>query len=260
VTSTSSPIDRQSATPYYLQLVEVLEERIADGVIAVGERLPSENDLCSEFGLSRATVRQALQVLETRGQAQRIPNRGVFVHQGSEPERGWVIQGREGFLENAIRSGNQAVTTAVLRHGVIAIGAVSARLLEVPEGSEAFELVRVRSVNGVPALYSVNTLAASLIEVLTSARDVLDGSGSLTDAVESAGYHLGGASRTIRAAAASDEIASALGVATGSPLLQIRSTSWTDDGRRFDVYETWVRSEVVPLEIEVGVVPLPPMN
>ena len=257
MTSTSSSIDRQSAVPYYQQLVEVLESRIAAGDLAAGERLPSENDICTEFGLSRATVRQALQVLETRGHAQRIPGRGVFVTESSEPERGWVIQGREGFLENAIRNGGQAVTTKVLRHGTVALPSATARLLDVPDGSAGYELVRVRSIDGVPAVYSINRLPLPLIPVVEHAAGVLDGTASLTEAIERAGHALGGANRTIRSVRATGEIAAELEVEEGSPLLQIRSTSWSTQGQRFDVYETWVRSEVIPLEIEVGVVPLP---
>ena len=254
--STSSSIDRHSAVPYYQQLVEVLESRIAGGELAAGERLPSENELCTEFGLSRATVRQALQVLGTRGHAQRIPGRGVFVNDGAEPERGWVIQGREGFLENAIRNGNQAVTTRVLRHGTVALPPSTARLLDVSDGSAGDQLVRVRSVDGVPALFSINRLPVALIPVVENAKDVLAGTGSLAEAIARAGHTLGGAIRTIRSVRAAGEIATALEVEEGSPLLQISSTSWSTQGRRFDVYETWVRSEVIPLEIEVGVVPL----
>jgi GntR family transcriptional regulator len=253
----SSTIDRQSPTPYYEQLVAVLEERIASGELAVGQRLPSENELCTEFGLSRATVRQALQVLESRGGAQRVPGRGVFVSESSEPENGWIIQGREGFLENAIRNGNRAVTTRVLRHGRVELPAFAARLLDVPDGASGYELVRVRTIDGTPALYSINRSPERLVPVITEAADVLDGTGSLTEAVERAGYALGGAQRTIRADAAGGEIADALEVPTGSPLLRIRSTSWTPEGVRFDIYETWVRSEVIPLEINVGVVSLP---
>jgi GntR family transcriptional regulator len=252
-----STIDRQSVTPYYQQLVNVLESRISSGELDVGQRLPSENDLCTEFGLSRATVRQALQQLERRGSAQRIPGRGVFVTEGTEPESGWVIQGREGFLENAIRNGNRDVSTRVISHGPVKLSAVTARLLDVAEGAEGYELVRVRSIDGTPALYSINRLSPPLVPVISAASEVLDGTGALTDAVERAGYSLGGAQRTIRTDSASGEIALALQVRDGSPLLHIRSTSWTPEGERFDVYETWVRSEIIPLEINVGVVPLP---
>jgi GntR family transcriptional regulator len=48
------------------------------------------------------------------------------------------------------------------------------------------------------------------------------------------------------------EIADILGIERSEPMLCIRSTSWTAEGERYDVYETWVRSDIVPLEVSVG--------
>ena len=144
-------INRQSPVPYYQQLVDVLAERITAGLVQTGERLPSENELCNEFGLSRATVRQALQLLESRGLVQRIAKRGVFVSE-SPPVRGWVIQGNEGFLENAIGHQNRSVTTRVLGAGPVALPSYASKELEQPEGTIGYELVRLRTLEGVPAL------------------------------------------------------------------------------------------------------------
>ncbi|NKQ51683.1 UTRA domain-containing protein [Amycolatopsis sp. K13G38] len=47
------------------------------------------------------------------------------------------------------------------------------------------------------------------------------------------------------------DIAAALAVTATTPVLHIRSTSWTASGQRCDVYDTWVRSDVVPLEVNV---------
>ena len=243
-------IDRQSSVPYYEQLASALEQRISAGQIIAGARLPSENELCTEFSLSRATVRQALRHLESRGFAHRVPGRGVFA---SEPggDHGWVIQGPEGFLENAIGHQNRSVTTRALRSGAISLPAHACRALEVPEGTVGFELVRLRTLDGTPALYSVNYSPPDLIAVLAGAHDVLAGRASLTQLLASAGYQLGEAHRAVRAVAASEEIARHLAVSPETPLLHIRSTSWTSEGRRYDVYDTWVRSDVIPLEINV---------
>jgi GntR family transcriptional regulator len=246
-------IDRQSSVPYYEQLASVLEQRITGGQIASGARLPSENELCGEFGLSRATVRQALRHLESHGFAHRVPGRGVFA---SEPgsDRGWVIQGPEGFLENAISHQNRSVTTRVLRAGAIPLPAHACRSLEVPDGTVGFELVRLRTLDGSAALYSVNYSPPDLIAVIAGAHDVLAGRASLSQLLASAGYQLGEAHRAIRAVAASEEIAGYLAVSPGAPLLHIRSTSWTSEGRRYDVYDTWVRSDVIPLEVNVSAI------
>ncbi|GAA4617394.1 GntR family transcriptional regulator [Saccharopolyspora hordei] len=249
---TAEAIDRQSTTPYYQQLVAVLEQRIAKGSIPLGDRLPSENELCAEFGLSRATVRQALQLMESRGLVTRVPNRGVYA---SEPtgEGGWGIQGPEGFLENAIGHQNRSVQTEVLRHGPVILPAHVCRALQVPTDSAGFELVRLRSLDGVPALYSINYSPSDLVPVIAGAKDVLAGQASLSELLSSAGYALGGAHRAIRAVSPSPEIAEALQVSESEPILHIRSTSWTPAGKRFDIYDTWVCSDVIPLEVNVSV-------
>lgn len=254
--ATIDDINRTSPVPYYQQLFEVLEKRITDGTISTGDRLPSENELGVEFGLARATVRQALQLLESRGLVQRIPKRGVFATQPST-ERGWVIQGTEGFLENALDHQNRLVSTEVIRAGRIALPPAAARSLEVPEGSEGFELVRLRTLDGIPALYSINHSPPRVAPIVEGAAEVLAGTASFSELLTHAGFELGGAHRTIHAVAPGHEIASLLGIGDLTPVLHIRSTSWSTTGERFDVYDTWVRSDVIPLEVNVSAVSLP---
>jgi GntR family transcriptional regulator len=246
-------VDRQSPTPYYQQLYAVLEHRIKSGQIGVNVRLPSENELCNEFGLSRATVRQSLQLLESRGLVYKVANRGVFVTESSE-DRGWLIQGTQGFLENAISHQNRSVSTDVLQSGTVRLPAIACRELLVPEGSEGFELVRRRSLEGVPALFSINYLPPAVAPIVGAARDVLTGHASLSELLAGAGYALAGAHRVIRAMKPTSEVVEHLQIRRSEPLLNIRSTSWNVKGERYDMYETWVRSDVVPLEVNVSAV------
>ncbi|MEU0810595.1 GntR family transcriptional regulator [Streptomyces sp. NPDC005970] len=244
-------IDRQSSTPYYQQLVDALEQRLANGDIPQGQRLPSENDLCKEFGLSRATVRQALQVMESQGLVTKIANRGVFATRPPAADEGWTIQQPEGFLENALSHQNNSVTTSVLSHGPAILPDFACHALEVAENTAGYELVRLRTLNGVAALYSINYSPPALVPILASSAGVLDGQASLSQALAAAGYTLGGAHRSVRAVAPSADIAAALDIKRTTPTLHIRSTSWTPSGQRFDVYDTWVRSDIVPLEVNV---------
>jgi GntR family transcriptional regulator len=250
---TANSIDRQSAVPYYQQLAFVLEGRISSGDIESGAKLPSENELSVEFELSRATVRQALQFLESRGLAQRVPNRGVFATKPVDGT-GWVIQGKEGFLENAMGHQNRAITTRVVRSGAAQFEPDVCASLQLPEGSTGFELVRVRSLEGTPALFSTNYSPPVLVPILASATEVLSGTASLSALLAQAGFVLGGANRIIRARRPTTEIAQALAIDENEPMLCIRSTSWTPDGLRYDVYETWVRSDIIPLEVDVSTV------
>lgn len=244
-------IDRQASTPFYQQLFDVLEARIQKGQIEQGARLPSENEICGEFGLSRATVRQALQRLESRGLVRRVTGRGVYATEPAS-ERGWVIQGPQGFLENAIGHQNRSVRTEVLDHGPIMLPTNVCRALDISEPAAGYRLVRRRLLDGTPALYSVNYSPPALVSVVASADAVLDGSGSLSEVLASAGYVLGGAHREIRATPATPEIAEALEIEPTTSILHVRSTSWTSAGERYDVYDTFVRSDVVPLEVNVN--------
>lgn len=62
----------------YVHIADWIRRRIADGVIAAGERLPTEHDLCGQFGVSRQTVRSALKSLEAEGAIARRQGSGSF--------------------------------------------------------------------------------------------------------------------------------------------------------------------------------------
>jgi DNA-binding GntR family transcriptional regulator len=71
-------IDRTSFEPPYKQLGDHLREGIATGVYRVGQRLPSEAELCGRYGVSRMTARRAIGELVSRGLAQSRQGKGVY--------------------------------------------------------------------------------------------------------------------------------------------------------------------------------------
>ena len=72
-------VDRFDATPLYEQLAAILRERIKSGELAPRDQVPSEPYLMQEQGLSRDTVRHALNILRDEGLIQTFPGRGTFV-------------------------------------------------------------------------------------------------------------------------------------------------------------------------------------
>ncbi len=72
-------VDRESSTPMYLQLEEIIEDAIKSGVYKDGDKLPSENRLCLKYGVSRITVRQALNILEQKNLVYTVHGKGTFV-------------------------------------------------------------------------------------------------------------------------------------------------------------------------------------
>ena len=72
-------LERDSATPLYVQLEQILHARIVSGQWAPGQRIPSENELNKMFGLSRMTVRGVLTKLVGDGLLVRVPGKGTYV-------------------------------------------------------------------------------------------------------------------------------------------------------------------------------------
>jgi len=72
-------IDRNSPVPLYYQLKMLIKRKIEEGTLAVGARIPTERDLCRQYDISRAPVRQALAELVQEGYIYRQSGRGTFV-------------------------------------------------------------------------------------------------------------------------------------------------------------------------------------
>jgi GntR family transcriptional regulator len=74
-------IDPSSYTPVYVQLADIIRDRITAGKYAPGQILPSEQQLIQEFAVARVTVRQALKELRGDGLVVTQPRRGTFVRE-----------------------------------------------------------------------------------------------------------------------------------------------------------------------------------
>ncbi|MFV0426606.1 MAG: GntR family transcriptional regulator [Beutenbergiaceae bacterium] len=245
----SQTIERTSPVPYYEQLFAILRDRILSLQIPQDERLPSELELCREFGLSRATVRQTLAKLESEGLARRIPRRGVFAGP-PPPSTGWTVH--EGFLESQLRHGQSGIETRVVdaRHSSAPAHVTDA--FNVDSSAELFLLERVRSLHGNVAMFSTNWFPPEVGAAISTAEEVLDGSASLNETLRAAGYATSGAHRVLHAITAPDFVAEHLQITSSEPVLRVRSLSWDSNDLKFDYYETWVLTDTIPLEVNVS--------
>ena len=87
---------RRADEPAWAQIEAQLAERIESGGLQAGERLPPERELARALGVSRMTVRQALDVLARRGLVDRGVGRGTFVRGRVARIEGRVIAVDEG--------------------------------------------------------------------------------------------------------------------------------------------------------------------
>ena len=103
-------IDNAQALPLYHQVAGVLRQRIEDGIYPVGGKLLSEDELATEFEVSRATIRQAVGELVIEGLVVRRQGRGTYV----EARDTNVLQQRfRGSLGDLINESQRAKTRNV---------------------------------------------------------------------------------------------------------------------------------------------------
>lgn len=100
----STPLQRDSGIPLYAQVSEILMQRILSGEWAPGTSLPAEPELCTELGVARGTLRQALSKLENMGYIRRERGRGTFVANKGERPRSQGLPGSQiGFIVPYVR-------------------------------------------------------------------------------------------------------------------------------------------------------------
>ena len=250
----ANSIRRDSPVPFYFQLSELLEQQITNGSWSPGFRLPSEPELCRSFGLSRTTIRQALSRLEQEGLIERRKGQGTFVCE-SRP-RSWLLQSSDGFFQEEVERRGRTVTSVVLRsvtRGPLPPWASAALRLGDAEGAT---LERVRSIDGLVAMYNVNHLPPGIAERVLPLDDPNE---SLYQRLQRlAGTEAAGGRRVVEAVRAEERLARLLELPIGSPMLFIESVTWDRNLRPFDCYQTWLRTDRMKIDVQVASSPVSP--
>ncbi|MDZ5443347.1 GntR family transcriptional regulator [Micromonospora sp. 4G57] len=236
-------VDRSSPVPLYFQVAEQFSAAIQRGDLAPGDRLDSELQLADRLGLSRPTVRQAIQHLVDKGLI--VRRRGV----GTQVVRGEVRRAVEltSLHDDLARAGRQP-STSVLELATVACPAPVAAALGVAAGSEVQHLRRLRFADGEPLAVMQNWLPLDLVRL------TLDGlqSRGLYAILRAAGLRVRGAQQRIGARAATAAEAQMLGERRGAPLLTMTRTAYDDQGRYVEHGAHIYRASRYALEVTVA--------
>ncbi len=139
-------LSRQPGQALWATIETLLAEEIGAGQLASGDRLPTEPALMERFGVSRATVRQALASLERRGLVHAEQGRGTFVG----PRRlAYSLSERTRFSRNLIEQGFEP-SGRLLFERVVPAGRVVGARLGVPEWQSVSHRHGIGEADGVP--------------------------------------------------------------------------------------------------------------
>jgi DNA-binding GntR family transcriptional regulator len=216
-------VDRASPVPLYFQVAQHLEQAIESGELPPGARLDNEIQLAEQLGLSRPTMRRAMQYLVDRGLL--VRRRGI----GTQVVQAKVKRPVElsSLFDDLAGSGQQPATT-VLSNESAAASADIARRLDVAEGDPVIVLERLRFARGEPLARLRNYLPAALVPALSTA--ALEQRG-LYQLLRAGGLTLHAAAQTIGARTATAAEARLLGEARGAPLLTMERSTYDERGR-----------------------------
>jgi GntR family transcriptional regulator len=230
-------LSRTSKVPLYYQLYEIINEQIRQEVWRPEEKLPTENDLVAQYDLSRATVRQALELLVNQGKIYRRQGQGTFVSRPAiEQNLNRIISFWEDMHQRGLRPG-----TKVLNSEIIQASEELLTILDVEPDTELASLVRLRLADDEPL-----SVEHSLL-VHTYCPGILDqdyANNSLRKMLaDQYNLHITSAKQKIRAVPATQELADLLNVNKESPLLHIDRVSFTDNGTAIEYLRINLRGD-----------------
>jgi GntR family transcriptional regulator len=236
-------IDRRSPLPFYFQLKQILLAELADRELAAGDRLPSDHELCEAYGVSRTVVRQALSELETEGVIERVKGRGTFVAPPRISEH--LVQSLTGLYEDVAARGSH-LRSEVHRREMVPVDGQIARQLELAEGTTVLVIERLRFVDEEPWVLTTTYLPYDVAPGLLT-DDLTDQ--SLYALLETKyGVSLTHGRRGVEAAVAGKELAAALGLQPGEPVLVLRSVSYAGE-RPVEVFVAYHRGDRSRFEV-----------
>lgn len=237
--------------PHYRQIEQALRERIA--TLRPGARLPSDAELCAEFGVSRMTARNAMQRLAEDGLIAREPGRGSFV---AEPPTHRRANRLMTFTKEMLRAG-RVPSSLTLTRVVRASTAAEAASLGIPARQSIVHLRRLRQADDRPIALESAVLIGACADVVMAA-DLTHG--SLHDALTRAGFVLARGTGTISAAAATAEDARLLGIQPGDPLLLEQRVIVDAHGRRIEATESRYPADRYALDVRFDVEGAQPLS
>lgn len=161
-------LNNDSASPLYRQLMQRLRSEITGGVYPVHSRIPSEQELCESYSVSRVTVRKALAELTREGLLRRMQGKGTFV---CAPRISQQLRDVNSFHE-ACRVQGSTPGTRVISAQMIRADEETCRSLQLT-GGDAVEIVRLRMADDAPVMLETNRFPAEYRWLL---EEKLDGS------------------------------------------------------------------------------------
>ena len=230
-------LQSEGDTPLYGQMYNLLRERIMTGRFAPGSLLPGEQELSRLFGVSRITVKRALNELAASGYVARQRGRGTVVTFNPAAP---VVMGSFENLFQSLKEMGLGTQVDLLDVREVGADADVARLLGLEPGAPVQRAVRLRKIEREPFSYLVTHVPAAFAQGFDPQ---LLASKPLLQLLDEAGHRAVEAEQWITAVAAPADVAKALGLSAGAPLLRIVRVMRAENGDGVEALEGFYRPD-----------------
>ncbi|MDH6364744.1 GntR family transcriptional regulator [Enterococcus sp. PF1-24] len=220
-----------TSLPIYIQIHDKVKEEIEAGVWKIGDRLPSERELSVRFGVSRMTLRQAIQTLADEGILERKIGSGTYVAREKVQEK---MSGTTSFTE-IMEAQNRVPSSKTVSYFTTTPSSSEMKRLQLAENESIIRMERIRYADGLPICFEIASIPSHLVQNF-SKKEISD---SFYRALENkGGYKIGNANQTVSAMLASEQIADYLDIKRGDAVLRLRQVSYLQNGEPFEYVRT----------------------
>ncbi|MCL4458834.1 MAG: GntR family transcriptional regulator [Chloroflexi bacterium] len=230
-------LDRNSPVPLYYQLSEILLNQITGGSLKPGNTIPTERELIEIYGVSRVTVRTAVEELVKRGYIRREKGRGTFV---ASPRIQRDVARLISFSEEILARGMKPGSRLLALRREPATDRV-ARELQVEAGELIWFVERLRLADAEPVALNLSYLR--LPQGVTLTESELESEVSLWTLLMRKGITMAEGDKTIEAIVADEWAAKLLGVGRKDPLLLVEGVVYGVDGTPIEFHQIIGRAD-----------------
>ncbi|WP_302139446.1 GntR family transcriptional regulator [Halomonas alkalicola] len=225
----------------------LLKDAILSGRLPPGRKLPGEIKLAEQHGVSRVTVRRAMEALREAGLVERRPGLGTVVLE--QPLDATVMTASvSNLLPNMVKM-SQASRVRLLEFSYVKPPEAVRDGLGLDGSERVQRSIRVRMADDKPFSYLV-THVPEYIALHYNEADL--SSMPLFALLERSGVKVDHASQTISATLATHEVAEALGVSVGSPLIALTRMVFDEEGRGVEYLDALYRPDRYRIQIDLN--------
>ncbi|MBT9598120.1 MAG: GntR family transcriptional regulator [Vitreoscilla sp.] len=234
-------LDSSASQPLYQQLQRALREAIESQFLSADDALPSERQLAADLGVSRITVRKAIDGLAGEGLLVSRQGSGNFVSARIDKNFAKLTS----FSED-MRSRGRTPRSEWLKKTTGTVSPEEALKLALSPGSTVYRFHRLRYADNAPMALEYATVLASALPSLEAVQD------SLYDALEASGHRPVRALQRLRALLLDDEQATLLQAQPGDAGLLVERLGYLRDGRAVELSQSFYRGDTYDFIAELS--------